>query len=81
MVADELFTQAIDGMSDDVDYKQWIRNNVIDEMINEETMYIHDWQLKDMIVYDNWSTIHYRDSFTGKRKLKRVTWDQNWYNG
>ena len=29
------------------------RNNVIDEMINEETMYIHDWQLKDMIVYDN----------------------------
>ena len=81
LVADELFTQAIDGMSDDVDYKHWIRNNVIDEMINEETMYIHDWQLKDMIVYDNWSTIHYRDSFTGKRKLKRVTWDQNWYNG
>ena len=44
------YSQAIDGMSDDVDYKHWIRNNVIDEMINEETMYIHDWQLKDMIV-------------------------------
>ena len=49
-------------------------------MLTEETMYAHEWELGDLVLYDNWSTIHYRDKFEGKRRLKRVTWDQNWYN-
>jgi taurine dioxygenase len=80
LVADELFTQTIDGMPESVNYKQWIRENVIDKMLTEETMYAHEWELGDLVLYDNWSTIHYRDKFEGKRRLKRVTWDQNWYN-
>jgi taurine dioxygenase len=80
LVADELFTQWIEGLEGDTDYKQWIRNNVIDKMISDETTYTHNWNVGDIVVYDNWSTIHSRSAFTGKRKLKRVTWDQNWYN-
>ena len=80
LVADELFTQWIEGLEEGTDYKQWIRNNVIDNMMSDETTYTHRWNVGDLVVYDNWSTIHYRDSFIGKRKLKRVTWDQNWYN-
>jgi len=41
-------------------------------------MYLHNWSIGDLVIYDNWSTIHYRDAFIGKRKLKRVTWDQDW---
>jgi len=48
-------------------------------MMSDETTYTHTWNLGDIVVYDNWSTIHYRDAFVGKRKLKRVTWDQNWF--
>ena len=80
LVADELFTQWIEGLEGDTDYKQWIRNNVIDKMISDETTYTHNWNVGDIVVYDNWSTIHSRSAFTGKRKLKRVTWDQNWFN-
>ena len=79
LVADELFTQWIEGLEEGTDYKQWIRSNVIDKMISDQTVYTHDWNLGDIVVYDNWSTIHYRDAFVGKRKLKRVTWDQNWF--
>jgi len=80
LVADELFTQWIEGLDKDVDYKQWIKKNVINEMISNETTYAHNWNVGDLVVYDNWSTIHTRDAFIGKRKLKRVTWDQNWFN-
>ena len=80
LVADELFTQWIEGLEKDVDYKQWIKKNVINKMISNETTYAHNWNVGDLVVYDNWSTIHTRDAFTGKRKLKRVTWDQNWFN-
>ena len=79
LVADELFTQWIEGLEKGTDYKQWIRSNVIDKMISDQTTYTHNWSLGDIVVYDNWSTIHYRDAFVGKRKLKRVTWDQNWF--
>jgi len=33
-------------------------------------MYLHNWSIGDLVIYDNWSTIHYRDAFIGKRKLK-----------
>lgn len=79
LVADELFTQWLEGLDEGTDYKQWFRSNVIDKMITEETLYTHEWNLGDIVVYDNYSTIHYRDAFVGKRKLKRVTWDQNWF--
>ena len=80
LVADELFTQWIEGLAEDTDYKQWFRDNVLNRMNSDETVYTHSWNVGDIIIYDNWSTIHTRESFTGKRKLKRVTWDQNWYN-
>jgi alpha-ketoglutarate-dependent taurine dioxygenase len=79
LVADELFTQQIEELSKDIDYKTWIRQEVIDKMISDETYYVHTWEVYDLLLYDNWSTIHFRDSFNGTRKLKRVTWDQNWY--
>jgi taurine dioxygenase len=79
LVADELFTQWLEGLEEGTDYKKWFRSNVIDKMITEETLYTHEWNLGDIVVYDNYSTIHYRDAFVGKRKLKRVTWDQNWF--
>jgi taurine dioxygenase len=79
LVADELFTQWIEGLPKDTNYKEWIKTQVIDKMQSAETLYVHNWELYDLLIYDNWSTIHYRDSFEGARKLKRVTWDQNWY--
>jgi len=79
LVADELFTTWLEGLNEGTDYKQWFRSNVIDKMTTDETLYTHEWNLGDIVVYDNWSTIHYRDAFVGKRKLKRVTWDQNWF--
>ena len=79
LVADELFTQWLEGLEKGTDYKKWFRNNIIDKMRTEQTFYMHEWNIGDIVVYDNWSTIHYRDAFVGKRKLKRVTWDQNWF--
>lgn len=79
LVADELFTQWIEGLPDGTNYKLWIRKVIIEKMENEQTVYEHNWQLNDLVLYDNWSTIHYRNAFEGTRRLKRVTWDQNWY--
>jgi|TARA_B110000503_G_C7101237_1_gene393865 taurine dioxygenase len=78
LVADELFTQWIDGLPEGTNYIEWFRNNIINKMISDETTYLHNWSIGDLVIYDNWSTIHYRDAFIGKRKLKRVTWDQDW---
>lgn len=78
LVADELFTEWIEGLQTSEIYKNWIKHNVIDAMISDETLYVHQWDLYDLVIYDNWSTIHRRDEFVGTRKLKRVTWDQNW---
>ena len=84
LTADELFTVAMDHPNTfedtwgaDRTYKGWIKE-VIQEMQSIETTYTHNWELNDLMVYDNWSTMHYRDAFEGKRKLKRVTWDQIW---
>lgn len=79
LVADETFSKWLEGLEEGTDYKKWFRSNIIDKMITKETLYIHEWELGDIIVFDNWSTIHCRDAFVGKRKLKRVTWDQNWF--
>jgi alpha-ketoglutarate-dependent taurine dioxygenase len=79
LVADELFTQWIEGLPENTVYKEWIRMHVIDKMHSDETLYVHNWELHDLLIYDNWSTLHYRDSFSGSRKLKRVPCDQNWY--
>lgn len=79
LVADELFTQWIEGLPEGTNYKLWIRNAIIEKMQNNETVYEHHWQLNDLVLYDNWSTMHYRNAFEGTRRLKRVTWDQNWY--
>ena len=83
LIADELFTQALDNPNTFEEqypsrtYQGWIKE-VISEMQSIETTYTHNWELNDLMVYDNWSTMHYRDAFQGKRKLKRVTWDQIW---
>lgn len=83
LIADELFTVTLEHFNTFDEqypgrtYKGWIKE-VINEMQTPETSYTHNWQLNDLMVYDNWSTMHYRDAFQGKRKLKRVTWDQIW---
>lgn len=79
LVADGLFTQWIEGLPDDTVYKHWIQQHVIEKMQNTETVHAHEWELHDLVLYDNWSTMHCRDMFTGTRRLKRLTWDQNWY--
>jgi len=79
LVADELFTQWIEGLPEGTNYKLWIRKTVIEKMQSPSTQYTHEWELGDLVLYDNWSTMHYRDAFEGQRKLKRVTWDQDWY--
>ena len=76
LTCDNLFTIHIEGL--DQDYKDWI-GPIIANMQTEETTYEHEWELGDLMIYDNWSTMHYRGSFEGKRKLKRLTWDQDWY--
>lgn len=83
LIADALFTVYLEHENEfseqyNMSYKDWILET-INEMQGIETTYTHNWQLNDLMVYDNWSTMHYRDAFQGKRKLKRVTWDQNWY--
>lgn len=72
---DGLFTETIEGLKQD--YKEWFAP-ILEQLQNEETTYDHYWELGDLMVYDNWSTMHYRPAFEGKRKLKRVTWNQIW---
>ena len=74
--ADGLFTVWVEGIK--VPIEEYMQP-IIKEMRNNETYYAHEWKLGDLMVYDNWSTMHYRGSFEGQRKLKRVTWDQDWY--
>lgn len=84
LTADALFTVHLENnipfetKYPDTEYLEWIQET-LQEMQSDNTSYNHDWELHDLVVYDNWSTIHSRDSFSGNRKLKRVTWDQNWY--
>ena len=76
LIADELFTIHIEGHSN---YKEFIKP-VIEKMKPPNTVYSHEWKLYDLMIYDNWSTMHSRNSFdNSKRKLKRLTWDQDWY--
>ena len=75
-VADELFTVHIEGCDDHLEFI----NSVIEQMKSRNTLYSHKWQENDLMIYDNWSTMHSRKSFDNSiRKLKRITWDQDWY--
>lgn len=78
LIADGIFTKSISGLPDDCNYRSWVEENVITPMQSSETIYEHIWELNDIVVYDNWSTIHSRDQFNGTRRLKRITWDQDW---
>lgn len=59
--------------------RNWIYKNVIKPMDTNVGYFEHNWQVGDLIAYDNECTMHYRDKFEGIRRLKRVTWDQDWY--
>jgi len=54
---------------------------IIKTMKTEDTFYSHEWEENDLMIYDNWSLIHQRNEFdkNSTRKLKRITWDQNWH--
>lgn len=76
LMIDPCFTQWIDRLDADIipffkELMTYINTN--------ETNYKHTWEMHDLVVYDNWSTIHQRKEFNGSRKLKRVTWDQDWF--
>lgn len=79
LVADELFTEYIEGVTEKETHQEWFQQNIIEKMITEETEYLHNYEVGDLLVYDNWSTIHSRSSFEGIRRLKRITWDHNWH--
>jgi alpha-ketoglutarate-dependent taurine dioxygenase len=70
LVADELFTVHIEGQDN---YQEFIKP-VIEQMMTKNTIYSHEWQENDLMIYDNWSLMH-----NSIRKLKRITWDQDWY--
>ena len=70
LVADELFTVHIEGHDN---YQEFIKP-VIKQMMTKNTIYSHEWQENDLMIYDNWSLMH-----NSIRKLKRITWDQDWY--
>lgn len=75
LMIDPCFTKWIDRLDEDViTYFKRLMNHIN----TEQTYYAHNWELNDLVVYDNWSTIHQRREFNGSRKLKRVTWDQDW---
>ena len=77
-LCDEQFTIHLEGM-DKADGKAYI-SNTIEQMTNSPGMvYSHTWRVGDIIIYDNLCTMHRRSSqVEGKRRLKRMTWDQNW---
>lgn len=79
LIADETFTEFLDGLDKNIDYRSWFESNVIKKMLTFETEYFHNWDIGDLMIYDNSSTMHCRDEFEGVRRLKRITWDQNWY--
>ena len=70
LVADELFTVHIE---DHDNYQEFIKP-VIKQMMTKNTIYSHEWQENDLMIYDNWSLMH-----NSIRILKRITWDQDWY--
>lgn len=79
LIADETFTEFLDGLDSNIDYSNWFRSNVIEKMLTYETEYLHKWDVGDLMIYDNSSTMHCRSEFSGVRRLKRITWDQNWH--
>ena len=76
LVADELFTVHIEGKDNHSEFMK----HVIEKMKTTNTVYSHQWQENDLMIYDNWCTMHSRKPFNNSiRKLKRVTWDQEWH--
>lgn len=76
MMIDPCFTKWIDRL--DTDVVSYFKE-LMPYINTDDTNYKHMWELNDLVIYDNWSTIHQRKAFEGSRKLKRVTWDQDWF--
>jgi taurine dioxygenase len=79
LIADELFTEYIDGITEKDTHREWFHKHILEKIISDETEYVHNYEVGDLVVYDNSSTIHSRSAFEGIRRLKRVTWDHDWH--
>lgn len=77
-LCDEQFTIHLEGMNKD-DGLSYISNTIEQMTKSPGALYSHSWQVGDIILYDNLCTMHRRSSrVNGLRRLKRMTWDQNW---
>ena len=48
---------------------------VIESAIRPELVYVHDWQLGDMVLWDNWRMMHSAAGIvpTDRRRMQRTT--------
>jgi taurine dioxygenase len=55
-----------------VDDSETLLDDIWDWCVRDEFVYVHSWQPGDLLIWDNRSTLHRRDSFN--QSLRRVLW-------
>ena len=70
-----LFVIEIEGITKNrEESKEWL-SNLVEQLWDDDLVYIHKYEKGDVVVYDNYTLIHRREAFEGSRVLKRVTWE------
>ena len=54
---------------------KWVSEIVDYKLFEEDLIYEHYYEKGDLVIYNNHSVIHRRNSFDHERTLKRVTWE------
>ena len=64
---------AVEGMENEEG--DAILHEVIDRMIQPELAYVHDWQMNDMVLWDNWRMLHsaFGVPVGEQRRMRRTT--------
>ncbi|MDC9594863.1 TauD/TfdA family dioxygenase, partial [Xenorhabdus sp. IM139775] len=47
-----------------------LKKSILDKMLSSENIYSHQWEERDLLLYDNSQLLHRRESFTGNRFIK-----------
>ncbi len=69
------FAKEIEGQTkSNLESKMWVEA-LVKEIWTDELEYVHHYEKGDLVIYDNYTVIHRRESFKGERILKRVTWE------
>lgn len=72
LLVDHTFLQCIIGETYE-DTEHW-KVKVLSQILIPENIYIHNWRQGDLIIYDNNSTMHERETMASKAQGRRIIW-------